>query len=73
MDEGKAPGYPLGYGQYGSHKPVRVVGNDDGGDEEDASSSDVGPSGNVDEGGKGIPLYGRASKIVLGGKMNCGD
>ena len=40
---------------------------------EDDSSSDVGPLGNVDKDEKGIPLYGRASKIVLGGKMNCDE
>ena len=37
---------------------------------EDGSSSDVGPLGNVDEDGKGIPLYGRASNIVLGSVRN---
>jgi hypothetical protein len=26
-DEGKAPGYPMGFGQYRSIEPVRVVGN----------------------------------------------
>ena len=68
MDEGNAPGYPLGYGRYGSSiEPVRVVGNaDEGGD--DDTGSDVGPSGTVDEGGRGVPLYDRESKIVLGMK-----
>ena len=72
VDEGNAPGYPLGYGRYGSSiEPVQVVGNadegggDDGGDD---SGSDVGPSGTADEDGKGVPLYGRESKIVLGTK-----
>ncbi len=46
---------------------MRVVESE----KEDGSSSDVGPLGNVDKDGKGIPLYGRASNIVLGGKMNC--
>ena len=65
MDEGNAPGYPLGYGQFRSIEPVQVVGNaDEGGD--DDSSSDVGPSGTVDEDGKGVPLYGRESRITLG-------
>ena len=65
MDEGNAPGYPLGYGRYGSTEPVKVVGNaGEGGD--DDSSSDVEPSGTLDDGGKGVPLYGRESKIILG-------
>ena len=68
VDEGNAPGYPLGYGRYGySIEPVQVVGNADEGGGDD-SSSDVGPSGTVDEDGKGVPLYGRESKIVLGTK-----
>ena len=66
MDEGNAPGYPLGYGRYGRLiEPVQVVGNADEGGGDD-SGSDVLPSGTVDEDGKGVPLYGRESKIVLG-------
>jgi hypothetical protein len=68
VDEGNAPGYPLGYGRYGhSIEPVQVVGNADEGGGDD-SSSDVGPSGTVDKDGKGVPLYGREPKIVLGTK-----
>ena len=68
VDEGNAPGFPLGYGRYGrSIEPVWVVGDADEGGGYD-SSSDVGPSGTVDEDGKGVPLYGRESKIVLGTK-----
>jgi len=68
VDEGNAPGYPLGYGRYGRFiEPVQVVGNADEGGVDD-SGSDVGPSGTVDEDGKGVPLYGRESKIVLGTK-----
>ena len=69
MEEGNAPGYPLGYGPYGATykiRPVKVVGNDDEGDEEDYSSSDSGLTGTVVEDGKGVPLYGRESKIILG-------
>ena len=67
VDEGNAPGYPLGYGRYWSIELVQVVGNaDEGGD--DDSISDVGLSGTVDEDGKGVPLYGRESKIILGKK-----
>jgi hypothetical protein len=71
VEEGNAPGYPLGYGPYGATydiRPVKVVGNDDEGDEEDDSSSDGGPTGTVDEDGKGVPLYGRESRIILGDK-----
>ena len=58
MDEGNAPGYPLGYGWYRSIEPVKVVGDaDEGGD--DDSSSDGGPSCTANEDGKGVPLYGR--------------
>ena len=68
VDEGNAPGYPLGYGRYGrSIEPVQVVGNADEGGGDD-SGSDVLPSGTVDEDGKGVPLYGRESKVVLGTK-----
>ena len=69
MDEGNAPGYSLGYGRYGrSIEPVQVVvGNADEGGGDD-SGSDVSPSGTVDVDGKGVPLYGRESKIVLGTK-----
>ena len=59
VDEDHAPGYPLGYGPYGrSIEPVQVVAYADEGGSDD-SGSDVGPSGTVDAGGKGIPLYGR--------------
>ena len=68
MEEGNAPGYPLGYGPYGSVEPVKVVGDDDEGDDDGDSSSDGGPTGEVDAGGKGVPLYGRESRIVLGDK-----
>ena len=66
MEEGSAPGYPLGYGPYGSTYDIRlvkVVGSNDEGDEEDDSSSD---GGLTDEDGKGVPLYGRESRIILG-------
>ena len=66
MDEGNAPGFPLGHGRYGrSIEPVQVVADADEGGGDD-SGSDVGPSGTVDEDGKGVPLYGRGSMIVLG-------
>jgi hypothetical protein len=72
VDEGNAPGYPLGCGRYGSSiEPVQAVGNADEGGGDDGggdSGSDVGPSGTADEGGKGVPLYGRGSKIVMGTK-----
>ena len=62
VDEGNAPGYHLGYGRYGSSiEPVKVVGNGDKGGDDD-SSSDGGPSCTADEGGKGVPLYGRGTK-----------
>ena len=47
---------------------MRVVGNDDDGDDEYDSGSDGGPPGTVDEDGKGVPLYGRESKDILGNK-----
>ena len=59
MEEGNAPGYPLGFGWYGGIKPVRVVGNDDDGDEDNDSGSDGGLPGTVEKDGKGVPLYGR--------------
>ena len=68
MEEGNAPGYPLGYGPYGSVEPVRVVGDDCEGDDDGDSSSDGGPTGNVDADGKGVPLYGRELRIILGDK-----
>ena len=68
MEEGNTPGYPLGYGPYGSTRPVKVVGTDDDGDEDNDSSSDGGLPGTVDKDGKGVPLYGRESKIILGDK-----
>ena len=72
MEEGNAPGYPLGCGPYWSTlygiRPVKVVGNDDEGDDDDDSSSDGGPTGMVDEDGKGVPLYGRESRVILGDK-----
>jgi hypothetical protein len=50
-----------------SIEPVRVVADaDESGD--DGSISDVGPSGTADEDGKGVPLYGSGSTIVLGNK-----
>jgi len=49
-------------------RPVKVVGNDDEGDDDDDSSSDGGPTGMVDEDGKGVPLYGRESRVILGDK-----
>ena len=64
--EGKAPGYPLGFGWYGVIEPVRVVGNDDDGDEDDDSGSDGGPPRTVDADRKRVPLYGRELKILLG-------
>ena len=66
MEEGKAPGYPLGFGRYGGIEPVRVMGNDDDGDEDDDSGNDGGPPSMVNEDGKGVPLYDRESKILLG-------
>ena len=68
MNEGNAPGYPLGYGRYGySIEPVGVVGDaGEGGDND--SGSDGGMSCTADEGGREVPLYGRESKIVLGKK-----
>ena len=42
------------------------MGNDDDGDEDDDSVGDGGPPGAVDKAGKGVPLYGRESKILLG-------
>ena len=68
VEEGNALGYPLGYGPYGSTRPVKVVATDDDGDEDDDSSSDGGLPGTVDEDGKGVPLYGRESKIILDDK-----
>ena len=68
MEEGNAPGYPLEYGPYRLTMPVKVVGTDDDGAEDDDSSSDGGPPGAVGEDGKGVPLYGRESKIILGDK-----
>ncbi len=49
MEEGNAPSYPLGFGQYGGVKPVRVVGNGDDGDDNGDSGSDGGPPGSMDE------------------------
>ena len=69
MEEGDAPAYPLGYDPYGSTRLVKVVGNDDEGDEDDDSSSDVEPTGTVDEDGKGVPLYGRGLGTILGDKL----
>ena len=66
MVEGNAPGFPLGHGRWlHSIEPVQVVADADEGDGDD-SGSDVGPSGTVDKDGKGVPLYGRGSTIVLG-------
>ena len=66
-EEGSAPGYPLGYGLYGAVKPVEVVGNDDDGGEDVGSGGDGGTPGMVDAAGKGVPLYGCESRILLGG------
>ena len=66
VEEGNAPGYPLGFGWYGGIELVRVVGTDDDGDEDDDSGSDGGLPGMVDKNGKGVPLYGRESKIIVG-------
>ena len=68
MEEGKAPGYPLGFGLYGGVEPVRVVGSDDDGDEDNDSGSDRGLPGTVGKEGKGDPLYGCESKNILGDK-----
>ena len=84
MDKGNAPGYPLGVGRYGEIKPVKVVDDgeedeNDEDDEEDDSSSEGGLTNEaagmddeegvtVDEDGKGVPLYGRKSRILLGDK-----
>ena len=65
---GQCPGYPLGFGRYGGIEPVRVVGNGDDDNEDNDSGSDGGPLGTVDEAGKGVPLYSRESKIILGNK-----
>ena len=72
MEEGNALGCPLGYGPYGLIGPVKVVGTNDDCDEDDDSSSDGGPPGTVDEDGKGVPLYGRGSGIILGNKLTKG-
>ena len=45
---------------------MRVVGDDDEGDDNDDSSGDGGPTGTADEDGKGVPLYGRESRAILG-------
>ena len=84
MDEGNAPGYPLGVGRYGEIKPVKAVDEgeedeNDEDDEEDYSSSEGGLTEEaasvddeegvtVDEDGRGVPLYGRKSRILLGAK-----
>ena len=84
MDEGNAPGYPLGFGRYGEIKPVTVVdeGEEDENDEdeeEDDSSSEGGLTDEaasvddaegvtVDEDGKGVPLYGCKLRIHVGDK-----
>ena len=45
------------------------MGDDDEGDDDgDSTSSDGGPTGNVDADGKGVPLYGRESRIIMGDK-----
>ena len=86
MNEGNAPGYPLGVGWYGEIKPVKVVNegeedeNDEDDEEDDISSEGgladeaAGVSVDNEEGvmvakdGKGVPLYGRKSRILLGDK-----
>ena len=65
-EERSAPGYPLGYGVYGGVKLVKVVGNDDDGDEDVGSGGDGGMPKMVDAAGKGFPLDGRESRILLG-------
>ena len=54
----------MGFGKYRGIEPVRVVGINDDGDDEDDSGSDGGPPGTVDKDGKGVPLYGRESKVI---------
>ena len=72
MDEGNAPGYPLGVGRYGEIRPVKVVdkGEEDENDEDD-EDDDSGSEGGltdevasvddeegvtVDTDGKGVPI-----------------
>ena len=57
-EEGKAPGYPLGFGPYGEAydiRPVKVVGHE----EEEDSTGDEEEGVAVDRDGWGVPLYGR--------------
>jgi len=77
VDEGNAPGYPLGVGRYGEIKPVKVVdeGEEDENDEDDEEDDSSREGGQVDEvegvddeegvtvdkDGRGVPLYGRKS------------
>ena len=49
MEEGNALGYPLGYDLYGGIEPVRFMGNDYDGDEDNDSGGDGGPPGSMDE------------------------
>ena len=65
---GECSGLSLGYGPYGLVMPVKVVGDNDEGDDNGDSSSDGGPTGKVDADGKGVPLYGRESRIIVGDK-----
>ena len=67
-EEDKAPGNPLGFGRSGGIKLVRVMGNYDEGDDNNDSCSDGGLAGTVDKDGKGVPLYGREPRVILGDK-----
>ena len=58
VEEGKAPGYPLGYGPYGETYDVRlvkVVGNE----EEEDGIGDEEEEVTVERDRRGVPLYGR--------------
>ena len=58
MEEGKALGYPSGFGPYGETcdiRPVKVVGNK----EEEDCIGDEEEGVTVDRDGRGVPLYGR--------------
>ena len=65
---GECSGLSFGVWAIRSAKPVQVVGDDDEGDDDGDSSSDGGPTGKVDEDGKGVPLNGRESRIIMGDK-----
>ena len=38
MEEGNAPGDPLGFGRYGGLEPIKVVGGEGGGDNDGNST-----------------------------------